>query len=685
MDRSDDDQNRTRAVLTRGTIVSHYEIIERIGGGGMGEVYLARDRQLDRPVALKFLSARLAGQPDANARFSREARAVAALDHPNIVTIHEVGEHDGRPFFAMQHVGDRTLRDLIEEGGLALEDVLSLAIQIGEGLQEAHAAGIVHRDIKPSNILISERGQPKLADFGLAAIQGSDRLTRTGSTLGTVAYMSPGQVLGRTPDHRSDIFSYGVVLYELLTGKQPFQRETEAATLHAILNDSAAPLDRYRTGLPDALQRIIDKALARSPDDRYQHADDVVVDLRRLQRDLGRPPDHVHSGTASRRSRPHLQRRLLLTFGLVAAAVAVFAVTHLMRSGTSHPTTATPRIDVEWASSIAVLPLRDFSSGGDQEFFCDGMTDAIIGRLSSLEDLKVISMTSVMAYKSADRNLKHIGEELGVTNILEGSIQREGGRIRVHAQLINAADDAHLWSETYDRSLEDVFSVQDDISKAIVAAMRVELLGVSAHALERQQTRSVEAYDLYARGRFLWSKRTDADIRRSIDYFEQAIALDPDYAMAYAGLADAWAVLPGYGTATAQEVQPAAMEAARTALSIDDGIAEAHASLGLVLFNDHRNEEAARELRRAIALNPGYSPAHLWLGMTLDRMGRFDESMRQLELALELDPLSIPVHINVAWGRERLWDWDGAEQVLLRLIDLADYKQPWRARYAFHL
>ncbi|UCC45733.1 MAG: protein kinase, partial [Candidatus Zixiibacteriota bacterium] len=663
---SDDDKTQSFIALTPGTIVSHYKIVNKIGAGGMGEVYLAEDTKLSRQVALKFLPPHLSQNEGAKARFTREAQAAAMLDHPNIVTVYEVSEYRGRPFFAMQHVEGRSLRDVIKGKEISPDQAINLTIQVCEGLDKAHQSGVTHRDIKPSNIVIDTDGRAKLLDFGLAAIQSADRITKTGSTLGTVGYMSPEQASGRKTDERSDLFSLGVVLYEMITGRRPFKGEDEAATLLAVTQETPQPLARFCADVPDGLQDVVDRALDKDVETRYQNAAGMLADLRRLRR---RSADTVEV------TRPGKRFGSMAVAIVALCAVVVVAVGYyLVNRGEMTSEQGIVQADADrWTDSIAVLPFRDFSPGQDQEYFCDGMTEVLISRLSGIRSLKVISMTSVMRYKTPDRDLRKIGGDLQVRVILEGSIQREDNRIRVTSQLISVADDAHLWSQSYNRELESVFDIQDDISHAIVDAMKIRLVGEDTTVIVRRYTENIEAYNLYVRGRHLWNKRTEQDIRKAIEYFEKAIELDPNYALAYAGLADAWVVLPDYsvsGAVTRAEALANAREAAEMAIGLDESLAEAHTSLGLILHNDSNLEGAEREFLRAIELNPGYAWAHYWYSRLLGDMGKYRKQLREGDIAFELKPMSIAVVSNRAYVKRQSCEWQEAEELYQRLIEI---------------
>ncbi|MCH7948395.1 MAG: protein kinase, partial [candidate division Zixibacteria bacterium] len=632
--------------------LGQYRLRELIGAGGMGEVYLAEDSQLDYKVALKFLSVHLSQDETSRARFTREAKAAAKLDHPNIVPVHELGEFQGRPFFAMTYIEGQSLREVIKQGKLTVSGAIDLCMQICEGLNEAHTAGVVHRDIKPGNIIIDTKNKPRILDFGLATVSGEEKLTKTGSTLGTVGYMSPEQITGKDVDHRSDIFSIGVILYEMLTSRRPFEGDNDAAVVKAITDATPEPVSRFKSGVSGELQQVVDKALSKDPSLRYQHADGMLSDLKRLKAEpVPTPPRKIVLWVAT---------------AVVALAAGYFIYDQYIRTD--------PVAEKGWDNSIAVLPLRDFSSSQDQEYFSDGMTDAIIGKLSGIKNLKVISMTSVMRYKNTDRDLKKIGHDLQVNTILEGSIQLEGDRLRVRVQLINVADDAHLWSQTYNRQLESIFDIQDDISRAIVDAMRVELVSGDTIAIARRYTQNIEAYSFYMRGRHLWAKRTEGDIRKAIEYYQKAIELDSYYALAYSGLADAWSVLPGYldvaGTVTQTEATVKAKEAAEIAIGLDEGLAEAHASLGLIFRYESNLKEAEREFWRAIELNPGYFWAHFWYSQLLQDMARYPDQIREEDIAFELNPMSITLIANRALRKRQSYEWQEAEELYQRLIEI---------------
>jgi serine/threonine protein kinase len=476
-----------------GKTISHYKVLEKLGEGGMGEVYLAEDTKLNRKVALKFLPAQYSSDESFKARFKREAQAAAALNHPNIITIHEVSEYKGRPYIAMEYVEGESLKDLTARKELSVHEIMDITLQISNGLAVAHQSGIVHRDVKPQNILIGKDSRVRICDFGLAKTRRDIMLTQAGSTLGTVAYMSPEQAQGKEVDHRSDIFSLGVVLYEMITGQLPFKGEHEAAVIHSIVNDTAEPLTRYKSEVPEGLQKTVSKAMEKDLQTRYQHVDELAADLRKLKMELE-------------------STKTLQSTGKI-----------------------TP--------SIAVLPFANLSADPEQEYFCDGMAEDIINALTQLEGLRVVARTSAFAFKGKHEDIREIGRKLSVGTLLEGSVRKAGGRVRITAQLINVADGYHLWSDRFDRDLSDVFAIQDEISLAIVDELKVKLLGDEKEKMLKRYTQNLEAYDLYLKGRYHWNRRTPEALNKAMAHFEQVIRKDPDYALVYAGLADCYSML----------------------------------------------------------------------------------------------------------------------------------------------
>jgi serine/threonine protein kinase/tetratricopeptide (TPR) repeat protein len=647
-----DDITRTYLQLAPDTLIGHYRIIEKIGAGGMGEVYLAEDTKLDRKVALKFLPQHLCQNADCRARFTREAQATAKLSHPNIVTIFEVSDFNGRPFFAMELVEGQTLKEVIAGKPLPMDRIIEIGIQVCEGLQAAHEKGITHRDIKPSNILIDSHGRARIVDFGLASVLGTDQLTKTGSTLGTIGYMSPEQVRGDKVDQRTDLFSFGVVLYEMITGHSPFKADSEAATLHAITNTKPDLLARYRREVPVEIQTIIDKALEKDVATRYQHADDIVADLKRIA------IKELSGGMSSRKPRP-----FALAAGVALALVVLTAAGYFYLSPKSHDT---------HGKSIAIMPFADMSQQKDQEYFCDGMTDELISRLSNVHTLRVPARTSVFMFKGKSMDIRQIGEQLKVETVLEGSVQRSGDKLRITAQLINVADGYHLWSQTFDREFKDVFAIQDDITTAITEKLRVTLLAEERIKLTKAPTDNVEAYNLYLLGQFHRLKYSEEGAQKSIECFDQAIAKDSNFALAWAGRSLSYWDLFGDCYRSRSETYDKAKAAALRAVALDADLGIAHAALGCVKKTFEWDfEGAGHEIELANELSPDdLDVLHVYCNYLLV-MGRFEEAIAGYQRRVELDPASpAAIYMLGEWGYNLTGQYDKAIPELKRVLNL---------------
>jgi serine/threonine protein kinase/Tfp pilus assembly protein PilF len=653
-----------------GKTISHYKILQEIGAGGMGVVYKAQDTKLDRLVALKFLPKQFSINEEEKQRFIHEAKAAAALDHPNICNIYEINEtEEGQMFISMSYYAGETLKDKIKKGPIKLDEALDIVIQVAEGLNKAHKKDIVHRDIKSANILITDESLVKILDFGLAKLRGQTKLTKEGTTLGTVAYMSPEQTTGEEADHRSDIWSLGVLLYEMVTGQLPFKGDYEQAVVYSILNEDPEPVTAIRTGISTDIEKVIFKLLTKDTSKRYQHVDDLIVDLRKLKEDS--KPEVSISRKKTTPVKMLNKSPKILILGTVFLCAIIIAAYYILTG----PEASTEKEEIiatpDWENSIAVLPFRDFSPQKDQEYFCDGMTDAIIAKLSQLKKLKTISLTSVLQYKNQARNMKKIGAELAVKTILEGTIQKEGKHIRVNAQLIRVKDDSHLWQNTYNRELSSVFAIQDDISQAIVNALRIELIQNERELVSKNPTENTEAYNLYLQGRFFWRKRTIDGLRKSIDFYNHALEIDQNYSLAYSGLADTYTNLT-YSKNIKSEVGYAKSKAAALkAIELNEKSAEARTSLGKILMEfDWEFQKARQELEHAIQLNPGYADAYLSYYRYYFRKGNLEKGLKVIRLAHELDPLSPSVMYHLAGAYALNKDFGKAIDITKRGIEL---------------
>jgi len=630
----EEDNTRTHMALTKDTMVGHYQIVEKIGSGGMGEVYLAQDTQLDRKVALKFLPPHLCADEDCRKRFKREAQATAKLDHPNIISVYEVSEYQGRPYFAMAHVEGKSLKEFVAGKDLAVDQILELSIQICSGLHTAHEKGVTHRDVKPSNILIDSHGRARIVDFGLAAVAGSDQLTKTGSTMGTIGYMSPEQVQGKEVDHRSDLFSLGVVLYELITKQNPFRRDSEAATLRAVSDEQPEPLARFKRDIPEGMQAIIDKALEKDVKTRYQHADGLCSDLTRIKRTLESTQTSV-TGVPGKKKSSSLW---WVSAGIVIIAVALILTRPWVTVTTSH------RAD---KIMLAVLPFENLGDPED-EYFADGVTDEITSRLARVNGLGVIARMSAMQYKETTKPLKQIGKELGVDYLLAGSVrwQKTTGsdtRVRVTPQLIRLSDESHVWTDIYDELLTEVFTVQANMARDVVNALNVTLVDAEKRAISTQPTSNYEAYNLYLRGRSYWERWEHGreDLERSIALLEQATAVDSTFANAYAELAGihCWYYETGYDRS--EERKQLAQQAATLARRYDSLDAYSRIAWGYYYYyvlDDYNS--ALQELEQARSRLPNSSEALAAMGYVKRRLGQYEESFELQKQAHKLNPLN---------------------------------------------
>jgi serine/threonine protein kinase/Tfp pilus assembly protein PilF len=579
------DLTMTAELWAAGTAIGHYVIRELIGSGAVAVVYLGYDKDLDRPVALKFLSKALSQDQAWRKRFQDEAQAVAQLNHPHIVTIYEVDEYEGQPFIAMEYVEGGSLDTYIQDRRLSVEEALELAIQICDGLAEAHGRGIIHRDIKPSNILVSDRGRAKIVDFGLANLLRKDQAGQAGLIVGTVPYMSPEQVQGLTTDARSDLFSFGVVLYRIFTGKTPFMGRDFREIFKAILEREPLPMSEYFSSIPLEIERIVSRLLNKNRELRYQHADDLRADLR-----------------------------------YTLEAVMSGRVQYLGR-----------KKDYAW--SIAVLPFANLSDEREQEYFCEGMAEEIINALTQIKGLRVAARTSSLIFKGSTEDAREIGRKLHVETLLEGSVRRAGDRLRVSVQFIDVATGYHLWSERYDREFQDVFAIQDEIAKNVVRSLQLILSENEVRALTKTATMDSDAYDYYLRGRRFFHQGRRQSLQFARQMFIRATEIDPQYALAYAGIADCCAMLVHFYGESGDIHLAEADRASRRALELDPELAQAHSARGFTLWLMDRFEEAKTEFETAMGLDPGQAETPYLYGRACFQRGELAQAVRLFEAA----------------------------------------------------
>ena len=676
--------------LAADTNILHYRIVAKIGAGGMGEVYLAEDTRLRRKIALKVLPESIARDNDRLQRFEQEAFAASALNHPNILTIHEIGEIDGKHYIATEYIEGETLRHHIQLSRMKLREALDVMVQVASALAAAHQAGIIHRDIKPENIMVRPDGIVKVLDFGLAKLTErqalttdsqagtiSKKVTDPGTIMGTVAYMSPEQARGKAVDARTDVFSLGIVLYELLAGRPPFVGESSTDLLAAILEREPLPLLRFVDDLPAELQRIVTKCLRKERDERYQTMKDALLDLRELRDELAleakleRSIQRVSSienqqtiiteGDITRNQ----SGQVTTSAGARTTSSAEYLVSEIRQhkrgiavvglilllafSGLGYWFFFLRSANAKSIESIAVMPFVNESGNPEVEYLSDGMTETLINSLSQIPRLSVKARSSVFRYKGKEVDPKQIAAELNVQAILTGRVVQRGDQMTLNLELIDAQTENTLWGNKYERKSSDLINLQSEIARDVSSNLKSKLSGADVAKIEKTYTANPEAYQLYLKGKFYWNKRTGEALRQAVEFYNQAIEKDPSYALAYSGLAETYVLFSSYDVAAGSDSMPQAKAAALRALAIDEQLAEAHTALGFYLSNYEWDRDGSeKEYRRAIELKPNYATAHHWLGADLANIKRFDDSVAEMRRAEELDPLSPIIGTNLA-------------------------------------
>jgi serine/threonine protein kinase/Tfp pilus assembly protein PilF len=634
-----------------GQTISHYKILEKLGEGGMGVVYKAQDIQLQRIVALKFLPPHIADHPEEKSRFIHEAQSASALNHPNVTTIYGIEESPEGLFIAMEYVEGRTLKQIIEKDTLSIKKVLDIGIQMCEGIAMAHEKGVVHRDIKSDNIMVTPRGQVKIMDFGLAKLKGATKVTETGSTLGTAAYMSPEQASGEEVDQRSDIFSFGVVVYELLTGQLPFKGEHQAAIVYSIINEEPQPVVRYNNQVTIKFEDIVLKTLAKDKDERYQHIDDLLADLRRERKSL----EYVKTITATQSaetSKLGKKKALPLVAGVLAILILIIVYFAFLKQ--KGPATITGK------PSIAVLYLQNLSENKEDEYFSAGMTEDIITQLSKIGGLLVASRSDIEQFRNKQINLKEVADKLRVKYVMEGSVQKYGDKIRITCQLIKASDGFHVWADSYDRQMEDLFAIQADVAKSVAQALKVTLVPAELASIEKKPTQNVQAYDYYLQGReeYLGRGDTKASLQLVNKMFEHALQADSNFALAYAGLSDCYSYYVSGSIDPRKSWLEKAEKSVLRALALDPNLAEAHRALSRLYWIEGKTKKAIQEAEEAVKANPNFGEGWRTLGNWYIFLGQYPKAESTLMKAFKVKPTETEIFesfifLYSLWGNRK--------------------------------
>ncbi len=655
-------------LTTGSTYAGRYQIIEELGKGGMGRVYKVFDTEIKEKIALKLLKPEIGIDEKMIERFRNELKLARKISQRNVCRMHDLSKEEGAYYITMEYVVGEDLKRLIRKvGQMSAGKTISIAKQVCEGLAEAHSLGIVHRDLKPQNIMVDEAGNAKIMDFGIARSLKVKGITGAGVMIGTPEYMSPEQVEGKEVDQRSDIYSLGVILYEMVTGRVPFEGDTPFTI--GVKHKSEIPRNpkEFNAQIPEELNRLILKCLEKDKEKRYQSAEDLHAELSGIEKGIPAVERVVP------KRKPFTSKEITVTFGmkkvllpalgvafLVIAAVVIWQIFHKKEA----PVASAKK-------SIAVLPFVDLSQTKTNEYLCDGISETLINALTNIEGLWVPAQTSAFSFKGKTQDIREIGQKLGVENVLEGSVQVAGDNLRVTARISNAQDGRQVWSEIYNRKMADMFAIQDDIAKAIVTELEIKLLGEKSESLIKNYTENLEAYNLYLQGRYFWNKRGREDLYKSIEYFEKSLEKDPDFVLAYAGLADSYSVLGSNSFILAGEVYPRAREFALKALELDNRLAEAHATLASVMSDyDWDWAGSEEEYKLAIQLNPGYGHAHHYYAFLLSTLGRHEEAIEEIKKARDLDPLAPRITANVGFFLYIARKYDQALEELKKAIEL---------------